>query len=42
LKGTVKWKMHQSKPQYIFSYEVKTMTGNKQQYIAIVNIAEMI
>jgi len=27
---------------YIFKYEAKTMIGDKQQHIAIVNIAEMI
>jgi len=26
-------------PQYIFKYEAKTMIGDKQQHIAIVNIA---
>ena len=28
--------------QYIFKYEAKTMIGDTQQHIAIVNIAEMI
>jgi len=28
--------------QYIFKYEAKRMIGDKQQHIAIVNIAEMI